>query len=116
MTDNDRKECVLAVRIACFWPSCLLPLADRNHLLPHLFSWTQTFLSMTLLLRACRLFESFEGFGDESGELQEHVERSVDLMIAWLEGIRHEDRVADWGLRVFEACFVPYLDSSRAIT
>jgi hypothetical protein len=107
MTDNDRKRCVLAVRTAFLWPSCLLPLQDKKHLLPHLFSWTQTFLSMALLLRACRLFGSFEGFGDESGEMQERVERSVDLLIAWLEEIRHEDGVADWGLRVFGACFAP---------
>jgi hypothetical protein len=82
-----------------------MPPKDRKHLLPHLFSWTQSFLSLTLVLRACCLSKSLDDIGDDGGELRERVERSVDLMIAWLEEIRHNDGVADWGLRVFGACF-----------
>jgi hypothetical protein len=116
MTDNDRERCVLAFRTACFWPSCLMPLNDRKHLLPQLFSWTQSSLSLTLLLRACCLFGSLEDIGSNGGEMRARLERSVDLIIAWLEGVRHEDGVADWGLKVFGACFALHSFSSRAIT
>lgn len=98
MTDNDKEQCKISVESACLWPLSLKPPKDKRHILPHLFAWTQSFASLTLVIRACCDLGTFEELGGETGKMRANAEHSSAVMIEWLEDVRREDYIADWAL------------------
>ena len=100
MTPGDRARCSLAIDAACLWPLSLAPPKNKKRLVPHLFSWTQNFLAMLLVLQ---MFRNDEDLGDickEGGVAAEDIEGSIGSMIGWLEDIKQEDGIAEWSVRV----------------
>jgi hypothetical protein len=100
MTPGDRAKCSLAIDAACLWPLSLAPPKNKKRLVPHLFSWTQNFLAMLLVLQ---MFRNDENLGDickEGGVAAEDIEGSIGSMIGWLEDVKQEDGIAEWSVRV----------------
>ena len=50
MSAHDAQYCALAIRAACTWPVTLAPARERKRLIPHLFTWTQSFTGILLIL------------------------------------------------------------------
>lgn len=101
MTDIDRDQCKISIESACLWPLSLKPPKDKRKVLPHLFAWTQNFVSLTLVIRACCDSGVFEELGDDTGKMRVNAERSSAVMTEWLEDTRREDDIADWALKTF---------------
>jgi hypothetical protein len=100
MTAGDRARCSLAIDAACLWPLSLAPPKNKKRLVPHLFSWTQNFLVILLVLQ---MFRNDENLGDickEGGVAAEDIEGSIGSMIGWLEDVKQEDGIAEWSVRV----------------
>lgn len=103
MTDIERGMCVTCVNAACLWPLSMAPPNDKKHLVPHLFSWTQHYLAMILVLRSC-LEDGILSTICEDGEVShQEIRDSISTMIRWLEDLKQVDCVAAWGLKVLEA-------------
>jgi hypothetical protein len=100
MTPGDRAKCSLAIDAACLWPLSLAPPKNKKRLVPHLFSWTQNFLAMLLILQTCRADEYLGDICKEGGVAAEDIEGSIASMIGWLEDVKQEDGIAEWSVRV----------------
>jgi hypothetical protein len=100
MTADDRTKCAFAIDAACLWPLSLAPPKNKKHLVPHLFSWTQSFLTMSLVLRMCRTSVYLDDICKDNGISRENIESSISSMITWLEDVKQVDGIADWGRRV----------------
>jgi hypothetical protein len=51
MTEEDQIYCALAIQSVCFWPLVLAPAKNKKRLVPYLFTWTQNFVGILLILR-----------------------------------------------------------------
>jgi hypothetical protein len=67
---------------------------------PHLFSWTQNFLAMLLILQMCRNDTYLSGICEEGGIVAKGIETSAGLMMGWLEDVKQADGIAEWSVRV----------------
>ena len=52
MTMEDADFCVFAIKSACLCPIAVAPPKDKKRLVPHLFTWTQTFFGILLIFKA----------------------------------------------------------------
>lgn len=100
MTKEDHARCAVAIDAACLWPLSLAPPKNKKHLVPHLFSWTQNFLAMLIILQMCRNDSYLVDICRSGGVAVEDIESSIGLMIGWLEDVRKVDGIADWSMRV----------------
>jgi hypothetical protein len=100
MTEDDRTDCVYAVKAACLLPIALSMPQERRHLIPHMFSWTQNFLAIVLILRLCEKGTYIGGICENGGITDADIEKSIGLMVEWLKGVSQVDGIADWSLRV----------------
>jgi hypothetical protein len=114
MTPGDRAKCVVAIQAACLWPLSLASLRNKKHLMPHLFSWTQNFLAMLLILQMCRNDTYLSEICKEGGVHTENIKCSANLMIGWLEDVKQVEGIAEWSLRVLgpALCISQYADIS----
>jgi hypothetical protein len=114
MTPGDRAKCSLAIDAACLWPLSLAPPKNKKRLVPHLFSWTQNFLAMLLILQMCRTDEYLGDICKEGGVAAEDIEGSIGSMIGWLEDVKQEDGIAEWSLRVLGPALYNRGETSRS--
>lgn len=101
MTLSDRTNCAFAVEAACHWPISLAPPKNKMHLLPHLFSWTQNFLAILLILKFCLRQGPLHDICQENGVSDSYIRDTFVSMKAWLEDASQVDGIARWGLQVF---------------
>jgi hypothetical protein len=106
MTADDRVKCAFAIDAACLWPLSLAPPKNKKHLIPHLFSWTQNFLAMLLILRMCQTSHFLGDICTESGISGETLESAIGSMTRWLEDLRQVDGIADWSLVVLGSAII----------
>ncbi|KAL1582279.1 hypothetical protein WHR41_09169 [Cladosporium halotolerans] len=99
MDRDDRVKCAFAIDAACLWPLSLAPPKNKKHLVPHLFSWTQNFVAMILILRVCCRSEYLRDICEEFCIARDSIERTIHSMEEWLEDVRQVDGVADWSMR-----------------
>jgi hypothetical protein len=81
MTADDRIKCAFAIDAACLWPLTLAPPKNKKHLVPHLFSWTQNFVAMILVLRVCCKSDYLGDICRESGIAGEVIESTISSMM-----------------------------------
>jgi hypothetical protein len=79
----------------------LAPPKNKMHLLPHLFSWTQNFLAILVILKFCSSEGPLNDICQENGVPEEYLRDNVVSMRTWLEDVSQVDEIAQWGLRVF---------------
>jgi hypothetical protein len=101
VTATDRKLCAFAISAACLWPISLSPPNSKKHLVPHLFSWTQNFLGLLLILETCRKDRYIREICQEGNITEDLLEDSISSMKAWLEDVSQADGIAEWGLGLF---------------
>ncbi|KAM0719004.1 hypothetical protein Q7P37_004909 [Cladosporium fusiforme] len=85
MTPSDRYHCAFAVEAACHWPMSLAPPKNKLHLLPHLFSWTQNFLAILLILKFCMNQGPLSNICQENGLSENYIWDTFVSMKTWLE-------------------------------
>ena len=101
MTPLDRKCCAYAVQTACYWPLSLGPPENKMRLLPHLFSWTQNFLAILVILKFCSSEGPLNDICQENDVSEAYIRDNVVSMRTWLEDVSQMDEMARWGLRIF---------------
>jgi hypothetical protein len=101
VTAIDRRLCAFAISAACLWPISLSPPNSKKHLVPHLFSWTQNFLGLLIILETCRNDRYMREICQEGNITEDLVKDSLSSMKAWLEDVSQADGIAKWGLGLF---------------
>jgi hypothetical protein len=101
VTATDRRLCAFAISAACLWPMSLSPPNSKQHLVPHLFSWTQNFLGLLLILEICQKDGYMREICQEGNITEDVFEVSISAMKAWLKDVSQVDGIAEWGLGLF---------------
>lgn len=100
MDSGDRVKCAFAIDAACLWPLSLAPPKNKKHLVPHLFSWTQNFVAIILILRIYYRSALLRDICKEFRISRNSIEDTINSMEEWLQDVRQVDGFADWSTRV----------------
>lgn len=104
MTMQDADCCALAIQSACLWPLALAPCRNKKRLVPHLFTWTQNFIGILLMLRMTAENECLKMVCDEKVN-KDDIERTVVLLLDWIRDIKQVDGIAEWGWKILESLY-----------
>lgn len=106
MTADDANCCALAIKSACLWPLTMAPPKNKKRLIPHLFTWTQNFLDILLILRMCTVNDCLRSIVEEGGVVgRQEVELSIRLMLEWIRDVKQVDGIAEWSWGIFEPLY-----------
>lgn len=104
MTADDANCCALAIQSACLWPLAMAPPKNKKRLVPHLFTWTQNFLGILLILQMTMENECLDSICEERVS-REDRRRTASAMLEWLRDIKQVDGVAEWSWRILEPLY-----------
>jgi hypothetical protein len=99
MTEEDQICCALAIQSVCFWPLTLAPAKNKKRLVPYLFTWTQNFVGILLILRMTTESECLKKICNER-LVQEDLEQTTKLMLEWIQDIKQVDGIAEWSWKI----------------
>lgn len=105
MTPDDVTCCALAIQSACLWPLAMAPPKNKKRLVPHLFTWTQNFMGILLILRMTTENECLKQICDERVNRDE-LERTASLMLDWLRDVKQVDGIADWSWNILSPLYL----------
>ena len=109
MTTDDANCCALAIKSVCLWSIALAPPKNKKRLVPHLFAWTQNFMSILLILRMTTENECLRRIC-ENHVNHEEIQKTAALMLDWVRDVKQLDGVAAWSWRILEPLY-----STRAL-
>ncbi|KAI5198715.1 hypothetical protein E4T38_07355 [Aureobasidium subglaciale] len=99
MTEEDQICCALAIQSACLWPLILAPPKNKKRLVPHLFTWTQNFVGILLILRMTTENECLKKICNERVNRKD-LEQTTTLMLEWIQDIKQVDGIAEWSWKM----------------
>lgn len=105
MTAEDANCCAIAIQSCCLWPTSMAPPKNKKRLVPHLFSWTQNFMSILLIMRMTQENGVLRQICEEQVN-PEDMKCTVTLMLDWIRDSKQVDGVAEWIWRILEPMFV----------
>jgi hypothetical protein len=101
---EDTDNCLVAIHSACDWPLFMEPPRNKKRLVPNLFTWTQNFISMLLILHMAMKNPDLHAVC--KGRIPaERITRAVTLMLDWIYDMRQIDTIAQWGWQILEPLF-----------
>ena len=104
MTLHDVDCYVCAVKCACSWPIAMAPAKDAKRLIPHLFTWTQSFIGVLLALWMAANDERTMQLSLEQIDRDE-MQRTMVLLRQFILDVKQIDGIADWAWRILEPLF-----------
>ncbi|CZT14774.1 related to acetate regulatory DNA binding protein FacB [Ramularia collo-cygni] len=104
MTTEDANCCALAIKSALSWPIAMAPSKNKKRLVPHLFAWTQNFMSILLILRMTTENECLKRICEEQVN-REELQKTVLLMLEWVRDVRQVDGIAEWLWKILEPLY-----------
>lgn len=107
VTEDDARGVAECLRSCLRWPIVLSPTSRRKRLIPYLFSWSQAFLSILLVLRLTRhnpvLRDIRAQFCGPAFEAE--VNQTIDAMIDWIRDLRGCDSIAMWCWNILQGVY-----------
>ena len=88
----------------------MAPPKNKKRLVPHLFTWTQNFMGILLILRMTRENGVLRQICDEQVN-NEDLQRTATLMLDWIRDVKQLDGIAEWSWGILE----PMFDGGRAL-
>lgn len=101
ITPQDAEYCALAVASACLWPLAMAPARNKKRLVPHLFTWTQNFIGILLMLFVATKEYTLRQICDEKVD-REVMEQTAMLLLDWVQDIKQVDDIAAWAWKILE--------------
>lgn len=105
MTADDMTCCALAIQSACLWPLVMAPPKNKKRLVPHMFTWTQNFVGILLILRMTTETECLRTICEERVN-KEELEQTASLMLDWLRDVKQVDGIAEWSWKIVEPLYM----------
>lgn len=106
MEEKDVELCGSAIAAGCMLPAALAPARQNKRLLPHLFTWTQNFIAMLIILRTARTNECLRNICEECIAAK-HLEHATSEMLHWIRDVKQIDGIADWSWRFLPGLSAP---------
>ena len=104
MDEHEADRCALAIQAACLWPTVLGPAKRNKRLLPHLFTWTQNFIAILVILFISEHNECLRKICSE--RLDEiWIEEATRNMLHWIKDVKQIDGIAEWSWPLLEPLF-----------
>ena len=104
MMIHDEDYCAFAIRDACLCPVTMVPVKSKKPLVPHLFSWTQNFIGILLILWLSQSNECLHRICAERLDARV-TENSATVMLQWIVDVKRIDGIAEWSLRLLQPLF-----------
>ncbi|KAG8630423.1 hypothetical protein KVT40_002042 [Elsinoe batatas] len=104
MTPDDASYCALAIQSACMWPLAMSPCKNKKRLVPHLFTWTQNFVGILLIMRMTSESECLRRICEERVNMRD-MQLTVGLMLEWIADMKEVDGIAEWSWGLLEPLF-----------
>jgi hypothetical protein len=104
MTPEDREMAARCIKSALLWPMAMWPCRNRKRLVPMLFTWTQNFLCVLLVLRMLTVNECLHEIMERYLDKQE-VEDTVLLLLDWMHDVKQIDGIAGWSWPILESLY-----------
>ena len=82
----------------------MAPAKTKKRLIPHLFTWTQNFIGILLILWAAQNNQCLHRICAEKLD-RRMIDLSIGLMLEWISEIRHIDGIAEWSISLLEPLF-----------
>ncbi|KAF2086496.1 hypothetical protein K490DRAFT_44350 [Saccharata proteae CBS 121410] len=99
LTEEDRSLVALCINSALMWPIAMAPPKNRKRLVPYLFSWTQNFLGILLILRMVTLNDTLQAICLHRVD-QAQFSLTVRALLDWIMDMKQIDGIADWSWQI----------------
>lgn len=101
ITSEDLSSCGLAIQAACLVFLILMSMRKKKRLVPHHFTWTQTAMSVLIVLHMSEQDHKLRQISTEyvDSVLLKHAK---DRMLDWLADMKEADGVAEWSFFMLE--------------
>lgn len=95
---------VAAIRRACDLSYAMEPLKDKKRLVPHQFTWIQSFTGALLILRVVSDNSQLRALCQ--GAIPDgQIQRAESIMLAWLRDMIQIDGIAKWSWQILEPVY-----------
>jgi hypothetical protein len=101
---RDAEYCAYAIRDACLLPLALSRARHYKRLLPHLFTWTQNFIAILLILWISKHNDCLREICSErlDGQI---IEDTTVQMLHWIKDVKQIDSIAEWSWQILQPLF-----------
>jgi len=104
VTSEEAACAAECLRSCLLWPVCMGPPKDKKRLIPNVYVWTQSFLTILLVLRVS--VESAVVMRMCEREVKtEQLEQSMRSMLDWFRDMRQVDGIAEWSWTILEPLY-----------
>lgn len=104
MSPYDVECAAYAIKAVNLWPIAMSPVRYTKRLIPHLFTWTQNFVGILLILWVLLHNEQLGGPYREQLDRTE-IQETITLIWEWMNDIRQVDGIAEWSWQILEPLF-----------
>lgn len=104
MNEEDVERCVSAIAAGCMWPTALAPARQKKRLVPHLFTWTQNFIALLVILRTSQSNEYLRRICNKRLESR-RLERATAEMLHRIRDIKQIDGIGEWSWQFLPSLF-----------
>lgn len=96
---------VAAIRSACHLSFAIEPLRGKKRLVPHQFTWIQSFTGALLILRVVSDNPQLRALC-QGGVPERQIQRAESIMLEWVRDMIQIDGIAKWSWQILEpVCF-----------
>ena len=101
MSRYDVESAAFAIKAVSLWPIAMRPTKFKKRLIPHLFTWTQNFVGILLILW---VLQHNEQLGEPYREQlnRSEIQETITAIWEWMEDIRQVDGIAEWSWQILE--------------
>ena len=86
------------------WPVCMWSVKNKKRLIPNIFVWTQSFLSILVVMRMAAEDTLLKRILEERLEGR-RVRESLEMMLDWMRDMQRVSGIAEWSWRVLEPLY-----------
>lgn len=83
MTLDDTNFCALAIKSCCLWPLTMAPPKNKKRLIPQIFTWTQKFADILIILHITRKDKTLRRISESQVNL-ESMRRTAAQLVEWI--------------------------------
>lgn len=107
VTREDAQGVAECLRACIKWPLIFSPVSRFKRLVPYLFSWSQIFMSVLMVLHMTKNSPTLQKIRFQlCGErFEEDILESVQLMIEWIRDLRGCDPIASWCYEIIQPIY-----------
>ncbi|KIN04082.1 hypothetical protein OIDMADRAFT_118497, partial [Oidiodendron maius Zn] len=106
-TEDDARGVAECLQSCIKWPIVHSPVSRRKRLVPYLFGWSQTFLSILLMLQLTLHNPLLRDIRAQfcGPVFEAEISQTIELMIDWIRDLKGYDSIAMWCWNVLQCVY-----------